>query len=286
LAGNYVTFIARGEHMRAMKENGLLVKSIKGDFVVNPVNVTDRISDIDQPDLVILGVKAWQVKEMATQLKPLIKKETIVLPLQNGVLAAEELSSILNPVNVIGGSCRIFSKIESAGVIIHNGVEPTINFGELDHSITDRLMKLKLIFEDAGIASKISDNIHTEMWKKLMVIVSGGLLAITRSPYGAVRELKETRKLMYDLLYETYLISQKAGVFIESELVDQTMAYIDSYPYDFNTSLARDIQEGKPSEIEYQNGTIVALGLKYGIETPVNSFIYHCLLPMEKRARK
>ncbi len=285
-AGNEVIFIARGEHMRAMKENGLHVKSIKGDFVVHPLNVTDQIGEIEAPDLVILTMKAWQVKDMAHKLKTIIKPETIVLPLQNGVLASDELISVLNPGNVIGGSCRIFSKIEAPGVINHYGIEPTIIFGELDHTKTDRLQNIKNIFDDSGIVSKISDDIHTELWMKLMVICVGGLLAITRSPYGAVREQNETRNLMRELLQEIYLVSQKAGVNIEQTYVDQTMAYIDMYPYDSTTSLARDIWDGKPSEIEYQNGTIVALGAKYGVATPVNQFVYYCLLPMETKARK
>ena len=285
MAGNDVAFIARGEHMRAMKENGLHVKSIKGDFVINPVKVTDQIGEINPPDLVILTVKAWQVTDMAHKLKTIIKPETIVLPIQNGVLASDELISVLNPRNVIGGSCRIFSKIEAPGVINHYGIEPTIIFGELNHTITDRVQNIKNIFDEAGIVSKLSDDIHTELWMKLMVICVGGLLAITRSPYGALREKNETRNLMRELLQEIYLVSQKAGVNIEQTYVDQTMAYIDIYPYDSTTSLARDIWDGKPSEIEYQNGTIVALGAKYGVDTPVNRFVYYCLLPMETKAR-
>lgn len=285
MAGNDVAFIARGEHMRTMKENGLHVKSIKGDFVINPVKVTDQFGEINPPDLVILTVKAWQVTDMAHKLKSIIKPETIVLPMQNGVLASDELIAVLNPRNVIGGSCRIFSKIEAPGIINHYGIEPTIIFGELDHKKTDRLQNIKNIFDEAGIVSKLSDDIHTELWMKLMVICVGGLLAITRSPYGAVREQNETRSLMRELLQEIYLVSQKAGVNIEQAYVDQTMAYIDMYPYDSTTSLARDIWDGRPSEIEYQNGTIVALGSKYGVDTPVNRFVYYCLLPMETKAR-
>jgi 2-dehydropantoate 2-reductase len=285
LAGNDVTFIARGEQLQAIKEKGLRIKSVKGDFLVSPVHASDKISDIQKPDLVILGVKAWQVKDLATELKPFLKTDTIVLPLQNGVLAHEELLSVLNPENVIGGSCRIFCKVESPGVIAHYGVEPTINFGELDHTRTSRLVHLKSVFDESAITSNISNDIQTELWKKLMIIASGGLLAITRSNYGEVRELSETRELIHELLQEIYLVSVKAGVSIEPAFVGQTLSYIDTYAYEANTSLARDIWEGKPSEIEYQNGTVVRLGLKFGVETPVNKFIYHSILPMEAKAR-
>lgn len=285
-AGNHVTFIARGEHLKAIREKGLLVKSIKGDFLIHPAHVTDKIEEIVSPDLIILGVKAWQVKELAIQLKSIVKPDTTVLPLQNGVLAAEELLSALSPQQVIGGLCRIFSKIEAPGIISHFGVEPEIVLGELDNSKTVRVESIRQLLEKADIKAQIAENIQTELWKKLMIIGSGGLLALTRSTYGGVRENAETRKLMHALLGEIHQVSKKAGACIEEDFVGKTMKYIDTYPYDSTTSLARDIWEDKPSEIEYQNGTVFRLGEKYQVETPVNRFVYHCLLPMERRARK
>lgn len=284
-AGNSVTFIARGEHQKAMKENGLLIKSIKGDFLVSSVAVTDNIEEIDSPDLVILGVKAWQVKDIARQLKSVIKPHTTVLPLQNGVMAHEELLEVLKPQQVIAGLCRIFSKIEAPGVINHFGVEPEIVFGEINNAKTDRVEQLQKVFEAAGFRANIADDIQTELWKKLMIIGSGGLLALTRSSYGEVRENKETRELMHQLLKEIQAVSVKAGAHTEPEFVDKTLGYIDTYPYEAATSLARDIWSGKPSEIEYQNGTIARLGAKLGVNVPVNTFVYHCLLPLERKAR-
>ena len=119
-----------------------------------------------------------------------------------------------------------------------------------------------------------------------MAICVSGLLAITRSTYGVVRELKETRNLMETLITEIYTVSQKAGIILIPDIVEKTIAFIDTYPFDSTSSLTRDIWEGKPSEIDYQNGTVVKLGIKYGVDTPVNKFIYHCILPMEIKARK
>lgn len=285
-AGNNVTFVARGEHLKAIRENGLIVKSIKGDFTIHPTRATNNIGEIESPELVILGIKAWQIKETATDLKNIINENTTVLPLQNGVLSSEELSEVLGLRPVVAGLCRIFSKIEAPGIINHYGIEPTIVFGELDNQITQRVQQLKETFQKAGIESIISEDIQTELWKKLMIIGSGGLLAIARSTYGGVRENSETRQLMHSLLTEIYEVSKKAGAKIEDSFVEKTMKYIDSYPSDSTTSLARDIWAGKPSELEYQNGTIVHLGEKFGVNTPVNKFIYHCLLPLERKARE
>lgn len=284
-ARNQVTFVARGKHLEAIRENGLIVKSLKGDFKIHPANVTENISATGSPDLIILGIKAWQVKDLVKEIKPLLHHETIILPLQNGVMAGEELSQILGKKHVLGGLCRIFSKIEAPGVISHFGVEPEIVFGELDNRKTARIKHLREVFLKSDIKATIPEDIQTELWKKLMIIGSGGLLALTRSSYGGVRENPESRELMRKLLMEIHAVANKAGAHIEPGFVEKTMNYIDSYPYDSTTSLARDIWAEKPSEIEYQNGTISHFGEKFGIETPVNKFVYHCLLPMERRAR-
>ena len=285
-AGYDVTFLARGEHLKAIQQNGLTVKSIKGDFKVDSVKATDRIDTIGLVDLLILGVKAWQVKDISYVLKTIIHKDTVVLPLQNGVLAVDELKESIKKENIIGGLCRIISKIDSPGVINHFGIEPTIIFGELDNSKTERLYKIKTVFDSAEIKGVISDDIIADLWKKFIAICVSGLLAVTKTTYGELRDLKETRQLMIELLSEIYNLSQKIGVKIESDFLDKTVSFIDSFPYDSTSSLARDVWEGKPSEIEYQNGTVVKLALKYGIDIPVNRFVYNCILPMDLKARK
>lgn len=284
-AGFDVTFLARGKQLKALQENGLTVKSILGDFHVDSVQATDRILDIGKCDLIILCNKAWQLKEVADELIPIIKDDTVILPLQNGVVAADELGAKINRKNIIGGVCRIISKIESPGVINHFGITPSVVFGEFDNTITDRTRRIKELFDKSDINSKISDNITSELWKKFIGICVSGLLAVTKSTYGEIRELPETRQMMIDLLNEIYLLSQKMGIQVEPDFVDKTVSSIDSLPYETTSSLTRDVWEGKPSEIEYQNGTVVRLAERYNVEVPVNRFVYYSILPMEKKAR-
>jgi 2-dehydropantoate 2-reductase len=277
--------LARGKHLKALSNNGLTIKSILGDFKVEKLRATDKITEIDKPDLVIIGVKAWQVIEVRDDINRILHSDTMILPLQNGVLAATELSQRIDKQNILGGLCRIISKIESPGVINHFGITPTVVFGELDRSKTERIFKVKKTLETAGIESKISEDIEADLWKKFIAICVSGLLAVTKTTYGELRELKETRQLMIDLLTEIYLLSQKIGVNIEPDFVKNTVSFIDSFPYDSTSSLTRDVWENKPSEIEYQNGTVVQLGEKYGIDTPINRFVYDCILPNELKVR-
>lgn len=284
-AGNEVTFLARGEHLKVIQKNGLTVKSILGDFRVENIKATDKISNIEKPDLVIISVKAWQVKGIGEELKPILKSDTTIIPLQNGVLAADELSENIDRNHILGGLCRIISKIEAPGVINHFGVTPTIVFGELDKSKTERLARIQNVFNAAGIESRISDDIEADIWKKFISICVSGLLAVSNTTYGELRELKETRNLMVELINEVYILSKKIGVNIEEGFVDKTVSFIDTYPSDSTSSLTRDVWERKPSEIEYQNGTVVRLGEKYGVATPINRFVYSCILPSELKAR-
>jgi len=284
-AGVDVTFVARGEHLAAIREKGLKIKSIAGNFTVRKAKAIAEIKNMGNVDLVLLGVKAWQVTDVARQLKDVIDDHTAVLPLQNGVLAARELALHLDKKNIVGGLCRIISQIEAPGIIRHSGVEPFIAFGELDRQKTDRTARIKELFDQAGIAHLVADDIHVELWNKFMAICVSGLLAVTRSTYGAVRELKETRKMMHDLLAEIHEISWGEKIRLDNKIVEKTMRLIDSYPYDSTSSLTRDVLAGRPSEIDYQNGAVVKLGEKHNINVPVNRYIYSCILPMELAAR-
>ncbi len=282
---NAVTFLARGSHLEYMLNNGLEIKSIKGDFIVNPVKATSDYRELAGADLIILAVKAWQVKDIAHHLKSVIGTNTMVLPLQNGISTSDELKEILPANNVLAGLCRIISKIESPGVINHFAIEPTIVFGETNNHKSDRIIRLNEIFKNAGFKSYIADDIQVELWKKFISICVSGLLAITRSSYGELRELPETREMMHQLFKEIVNLAHAYKINIENNYADKLMEVIDTFAYDSTSSLSRDIIEGKPSELEYQNGSVVRLANKMSVDVPVNRFIYSSLLLAEKRAR-
>ncbi|MGC9150248.1 MAG: ketopantoate reductase family protein [Microbacter sp.] len=284
-AGNEVIFIARGKHLQAMLENGLQIKSIKGDFAIHPVNATDQLEALRGSTFIIMATKAWQVKEVAQQLKNIIDPDTFILPLENGILSSEELLEIMPHHHVLGGLCRIISKIKAPGIIEHVGVNPTITFGELDNTSTKATETLKQLFDQAGIESYHAKDIQAERWKKFTSICVSGLLALTRSNYGAMRSIPETRSIMIQLYHEIVDVAKAAQINLPDDFVQKIVAITDALPAESNASMARDIWEGKPSELEYQNGTIVRLGKKLNVPTPINDFIYGCLLPMELKVR-
>ena len=284
-AGEDVTFVARGEHFKKINSSGLKVKSWKGDFEIKPAKVVQNISELKNPDLILLGIKSWQVSGVAEEIKNILSEKTIVQPMQNGVLAAEELKQVLPEQNVINGLCWIFSKIENPGIINHMSSEPVITFGECNNEKTERVQKLEQLYLNAGIKTILADDIDVALWKKFILICLSGLCAVANSAHGPLRELPETREMMINLLEEVYQVGKASGVNLQENVVEKTMKAVDNMDYNATSSLTRDVWEGKPSEIEYQNGTVVKLGKKLGIPVPVNTFVYNCLLPQEIKAR-
>lgn len=285
-SGEEVVFIARGEHLRAMQANGLRVDSIKGDFRVFPVQAVSDPRQAGRLDAVVLGVKAWQVREAARALQPAIGPETCVLPLQNGVEAAGQLIEELGKGPVLGGMCRISSLIRAPGHIAHVGLEPHVALGELDNRRTERVERLRAAFERAGVSVEIPDDIQAAIWGKFLFIAAvSGVGAVTRAPLGVVRRLPETRRMLVEVMQEIYDLAITQGVRLAEDSVSRTLAYIDTLPEKTVPSMQRDLMEGRPSELEAQNGAVVRLGRQVGLPTPVNWILYGSLLPAELRAR-
>ena len=284
-AGFNVTFIARGEHLKAIKNNGLQIKSVKGDFTVQP-KATDDVSEIKNPDLVILGVKSWQVTEVAKALKSVIGKDTMVLPLQNGADNADKLRAVLPENNVLAGLCKIVSMVEAPGIIRHVTFEPEIVFGEYDNKKTERIKNLKAVFDKADFKNTLSEDIHLDIWKKFLFICTiSGIGALTRAVFGVMRSHDGIRKIIKDTAEEMVAVANAKAIGLTPKDVAMVIGIIDQMDYDTTASMQRDVMEGKPSELENFNGYIVKQGKLLNVDTPTNAFIYHCLLPQEEKAR-
>jgi 2-dehydropantoate 2-reductase len=285
-AGNKVTFIARGKHLEAIKKNGLQLKSIKGDYLVFPANATSNISEITDINLILVCVKTWQLEAAAKEINQVLSEKTMVISLLNGVNNAEVLSAVIAKKHLLGGLCKVVSKIEDFGVINHISFEPTIVFGELDNTKTERGLLLEKLFLNANITIKLTDNIQLEIWSKFLFISTiSAIGALTRATIGEVLDSPQLKKMMRQTAEEIVAVAKAKSVYLLDELVEQQFKMMKSQPYNTTSSLQRDMMEGKPSELEAQNGTIVKMGLELGIPTPINAFIYYCLLPQENKAR-
>jgi 2-dehydropantoate 2-reductase len=286
-AGEDVRFIARGAHLAAMRAHGLTVASVAGDFRLDPVRVADDPATVGPVDVVLLGVKAWQVSAAAEAMRPLVGERTFVVPLQNGIEAPEQLAAVLGPKRVLGGLCSILASLEGPGRIRHMGVTPTIAFGELDGPASARAEALREAFaRTRGVTAEVPADIRAAMWNKFLFITAlSGVGAVTRAPAGVIRSLPETRGLLRQALEEIYALAGRAGIALPADTVERTLAFIDGLPPDGTTSLQRDVLQARPSELEAQVGAVVRLGGRLGMEVPVHRMLYAVLLPLERRAR-
>jgi 2-dehydropantoate 2-reductase len=284
LVGEEIIFIARGDHLRAMKAVGLRLETPSGETTIR-AQVTDNPSEVGKVDVVLVGVKAWQVSDAAKAMQPLVGPDTVVVPLQNGVEAATEIAAVLGP-STLGGICGTLSFIAGPGHIRSVGGHNFIKFGELDNRLTDRVERLRQCFAHAKVTVEVPASITKAMWEKfLMVTPFGGVGAITRAPIGVTRSIPETRRLLEQCLRETLAVAKARKVSLEDNAVADTMKFYDTIPANGTTSLQRDIEDGKMSELEYWNGAVARLGREVAVPTPTNQFIYDSLLPLESRAR-
>ena len=285
-AGEDVIFIARGEHLRAIKDKGLKVDSRDGDFVIYPAAATDIVSDVGAVDLVIVAVKAWQVPDAARAMKPLVGSDTTVLPLQNGVDAVSQLIETLGSGSVIGGLCRIVSFVVEPGHIRHAGSTPSVIIGELDNRQTRRIATIEQLFKRAGVEITIATDIQVALWTKLLFIAAfSGVGAIANVPAGVLRTDPQRRTQMLSAMQEIYALARARGINLPPDSVDTVMAAVDALSEDATSSMQRDIAAGKPSELESQNGAVVRMAHEAGIEVPTHTLIYHTLRPLEEKAR-
>jgi 2-dehydropantoate 2-reductase len=286
-AGEDVTFIARGEHLRAIQVQGLRIESRTGDFVIFPATATDDVTAVGEVDLVVVGVKAWQVPEAARAMKPLVGSKTTVLPLQNGVDAAAQLVNELGFESVIGGLCRIVSYIVEPGHILHAGFKPSIIIGELDNQQTERIKRVEQVFKRAGVEITVAADIQVALWTKLLFIASfSGIGAVADAPAGVLRSDPKWRAQMVSAMEEIYALAHARGVKLPANSIDTVMAAVDALPEDATSSMHRDIAAGKPSELESQNGAVVRMARESGIDAPTHALIYQRLTERKKGSPK
>ena len=285
-AGIDTTVLARGATLEALRTKGLRVDSINGDFVIEHPSATGDARSVGTVDAILLGVKAWQIPEAAESAKPMLGPHTVVVPLENGIDAPEQIAAILGAEHAAGGLCAIVSLIVEPGHIRHAAFDPMIMFGELDNSRSERLERLRQAFAQASVNAEIPADIHRSMWTKFLFIATmSGVGALTRVPIGVWREVPELRALVTDSLREVVALAAAGGIDLGGDAVEKTWQRYDALAPASTSSLQRDVVEGKPSELDAQLGAIVRLARTADVPVPVTSMIYHALLPQERLAR-
>jgi len=276
-AGNDVWLIVRGEHLEAIRANGLKLVRPDTEFVVQ-VNATNNPAEVGPVDLVLFTVKTYQNRHVITTLKPLMGHETSVITLQNGVESHEQLGAVLGPSNILPGAYWASSHILSPGVIGED-VPAQISFGEIDDTDSLRSPDIRKVFRDAGIETEISLDPLRVLWEKFIVL--SALAGITSAAQTRPKELlkyPDARTMFCNAMEESLAVGLAKGINLPDNLVQDSLKYIESLP-DFQNSMQGDYEAGRATELEALSGAVIRLGKQIGVKTPVHEFLYSVLLP-------
>ena len=279
-SGEDVWFIARGKHLDAMKDHGLRIKSTAGDFTIPPGKITDNAIPIGRADVVLFCVKSHDTESGANLLPPLLSDDSIVITLQNGIDNVEKIRSRIAHGHVYGGAAYVSARISAPGEITESGGFQRIVFGPVGEALNPRARDVHESFLRAGIKSQLQDDITKELWSKYIFIASmGALTALSRLSHGEILSNDRTRLLMFDAMREVQALAWKQGIDVEPVNEARVLEGLKRFDSETRSSMYFDLIAGKPMEIEALNGTVVRLGERLGVPTPIHRVIYAALLP-------
>ena len=279
-AGTDVVFVARGAHLAAMRDIGLRIESDRGDVEIPPDQATDDIASIGIVDYVLFAVKLWDVESAGALLRPIVGPNTAVVPLQNGVDAAERLIAILGPQPVMGGTAFVTGSIVAPGVVRQIGTHQRITFGEIDRPTSERGERLRDLCAAAGFEGVLSPDVMVPIWEKFIALVPvAGLNALTRLPVGKWRTDPDLFALYQAVLCETDAVGRSEGVRLPADSIDRALALMWSMPDHLMASMGNDLLRGNRLELPWLGAKVVELGRRHGVPTPANGFIFAALKP-------
>lgn len=283
-AGADVHLIARGDHLKRLRTDGLQIESKEGNFSVD-LPATDDPTDIGPCDYVLFCVKSFDTKAAAADLHPLLSDETAVISLQNGVTNEEMLADSIGADHVMGGVAYIFSTIDSPGVISHTGGPARIVFGELEGEQSERAKRLLATCHDAqGMEAELSEDVEAVLWDKFAFICAvAGVTAASRLPMGEIRKVDESWALFQELLEEVDSIGRAVGVSMPPDTVDRWTSFATDLDPDAYSSLHYDLTNGKRMELDALHGAVVRYARETGTSASMNEAIYRLLKPWAVR---
>ena len=279
-AGADVTFIARGAHLAAMKSQGLKVVGGRGETHVVPTQATDDPKTIGIVDVVLFCVKLWDVESAGEAIKPLVGPNTAVIPLQNGIDAAERLLPILGPKAVMGGVAQISASITAPGVITQVGTFMRMIFGELEGKRSQRAEEFLALCVKAGFDATLSEQILTELWMKFIgLATNASMTALSRQQIGRLRDDPDIRPVFMAAFGEVIAVGRAKGIKLPDDAMDKIIDFFGHAPPAMKASMALDLERGNRLELPWLGGKVVAMGRELGVPTPTHSVLYAMLKP-------
>jgi 2-dehydropantoate 2-reductase len=277
--GHGVTFVARGEHLRALRERGLTIRSGGQATVVSPIRaVADPADAGGLFDLVLFTVKGHDTEGAALALRPAVGPDTAVLTLQNGVESGDRLGALLGAECILIGTTTIATTIAEPGVIVQANPLRRIELGEPSGRMTPRITSIAGALQDAGVETRVTTDVRRAVWEKFIRLAPGATVTTAcQATIGEVRSTPEGAALYRALISETVAVARASGITLPADAVETAMRVIEALPADMRTSMQLDYAGRRRVELEDLTGAVVRLGRRLGVPTPVYDVLYAAL---------
>jgi 2-dehydropantoate 2-reductase len=280
-AGAEVAFVARGEHLAAIREDGLTVRTEEGESTVH-VAASDDPAEIGPCDAVLFCVKSYDTEEAAALLDPLLKAGTAVVSLQNGVDNEEKIAARIGAEHVVGGASFILAHIAAPGVVERTGSVQRVVFGELDGSRSARADELLAAFRAARVDADLTEDIRRVLWDKFAFLCAlAGLTAVTRAPIDEILRVPESRELFRQMVGEGVAVARAEGVDLGDDVVDEKTAFAETLEPGSFSSLHHDLVSGRRLELDALHGELARRARRHGLSVPVTATVFGLLRPSE-----
>jgi 2-dehydropantoate 2-reductase len=274
-----IIFIARGDHLKAIRNKGLKLITVDGEYTAVPTLATDKLSEIGKLDLVLFCVKSYGLEEAARMIAGNIHGKTIVIPLLNGVNITERLRAALPRGTVIRGTVYIGSNIVAPGEVRQAGGSCQLIFGPDDNAEVERYRPIEDLLRKAGIKADLTADIAVPIWTKyIFVSPLAGLTSMLGKTFGEILEDPESLKMLEGLLQEIEAVARARGVNLPPDIVKASIGKVSGFPYATKTSMQRDFEKGNPIEIDIFMEYITGSGKELGIATPLHDRVYKALM--------
>lgn len=275
--GQEVTMVARGEHLEAMRREGLKVLSHKGNFTAYP-EVTDDPSDLGHFDLILFTVKSYDTEAGIQLIEGNVGPDTVILSLQNGVENDEKLAEAFGREKLVGGVAYIGAGVLEPGVIEHRSVG-RMSIGDYQ---TEKSAQLAETFREAGIECSVSEDIMKEKWEKLVFNAAfNSVTTLTRSTFGDVVACEGALSVARSIMEEVVAVAQREGLDLSEASVQRATDLAESLG-DAHSSMMNDLLSGKKLEVDALLGPIVRKGAQHGVATPVSEAVFRMIEQLER----
>jgi 2-dehydropantoate 2-reductase len=286
-AGNQVTLLARGRNLEGLRRNGLSVSSPHGDVAFPSVQAVERADDIGLVDAVLFCVKAYDNESAADAMAGAVGDRTSICSLQNGVDNEVFLRHRFPSAVVLGGVVRIEAWLESPGEVRQKGPLQDLAVGAFDPADRAAVDALAASFDGTGVPVAVVEDIVAALWFKLLSICGiGGVTAYARRPIGDARTDPDLRRLMIGCFEEVEAVAWALGISLPVGAAAMLTAGADAVDPSLKSSMCRDVEWGRPLEVEALNGAVVRYGETVGVPTPANRTILEKLLPLHRAAMR